>query len=143
MGRDAKETAYPVEVWERATRMVFVHRHEYDSQWAAIVSIAAASAFFARELDPQTAEAMSEFIDEHRKDYGVEPICHALAFAPSTYYRSSGAGPTRLRELDATRGCWWRSPESTITATAPTGPTRSGDICAAKASRSPGAPWRD
>lgn len=29
---------------------------------------------------------MSQFIDEHREEHGVEPICHALAFAPSTYY---------------------------------------------------------
>ncbi|MEA2273159.1 MAG: transposase [Solirubrobacteraceae bacterium] len=31
---------YPPEVRERATRMVFEHRHEYESQWAAITSIA-------------------------------------------------------------------------------------------------------
>ncbi len=31
---------YPQEVRERATRMVFEHRHEYESQWAAITSIA-------------------------------------------------------------------------------------------------------
>ena len=31
---------YPREVRERATRMVFEHRHEYESQWAAITSIA-------------------------------------------------------------------------------------------------------
>ena len=29
------------EVRERATRMVFEHQHEYDSQWAAIESISA------------------------------------------------------------------------------------------------------
>ncbi len=29
---------------------------------------------------------MTEFIDGRRDEYGVEPICHALAFAPSTYY---------------------------------------------------------
>ena len=31
---------YPVEVRERAVRMVFEHQDEYDSQWAAISSIA-------------------------------------------------------------------------------------------------------
>ena len=37
MGRRAP---YPAEVRERAVRMVFEHRHEYESQWAAITSIA-------------------------------------------------------------------------------------------------------
>ena len=27
------------------------------------------------------------FIDDHRKDYGVEPICKVLPIAPSTYSR--------------------------------------------------------
>ncbi len=31
---------YPVEVRERAVRMVFDHQDEYDSQWAAISSVA-------------------------------------------------------------------------------------------------------
>jgi transposase len=31
---------YPVEVRERAVRLVFEHQDEYDSQWAAISSIA-------------------------------------------------------------------------------------------------------
>jgi transposase len=31
---------YPAEVRERAVRMVFEHQDEYDSQWAAICSIA-------------------------------------------------------------------------------------------------------
>jgi hypothetical protein len=29
---------------------------------------------------------MSGFIDDNKAEFGVEPICHALAFAPSTYY---------------------------------------------------------
>jgi putative transposase len=29
---------------------------------------------------------MADFIDEHRADYGVEPICAVLPIAPSTYY---------------------------------------------------------
>src|SRR5690606_32747882 len=31
-------------------------------------------------------EAMKAFIDDHRADYGVEPICKVLPIAPSTYY---------------------------------------------------------
>jgi hypothetical protein len=29
---------------------------------------------------------MTAFIDEHRGDYGVEPICRVLPIAPSTYH---------------------------------------------------------
>jgi transposase len=35
-----RQARYPVEVRERAVRMVFEHQDEYDSQWAAITSIA-------------------------------------------------------------------------------------------------------
>ncbi len=28
---------------------------------------------------------MTSFIDEHRKVYGVEPICSEIPIAPSTY----------------------------------------------------------
>ncbi len=37
----AKRGRYPVEVRERAVRMVFDHQHEYPSQWKAIESVAA------------------------------------------------------------------------------------------------------
>jgi transposase len=39
MGEMARRGRYPAEVRERATRMVFEHQREYESQWAAIVSI--------------------------------------------------------------------------------------------------------
>ena len=29
---------------------------------------------------------MVAFIDDHRRDYGIEPICEVLPIAPSTYY---------------------------------------------------------
>ena len=29
---------------------------------------------------------MVAFIDEHRAEHGVEPICQQLPIAPSTYY---------------------------------------------------------
>ena len=31
-------------------------------------------------------EVIVEFIDEHRCEFGVEPICRSLQVAPSTYY---------------------------------------------------------
>jgi hypothetical protein len=41
---------------------------------------------------------MVAFIDAHRDEYGVEPICAQLPIAPSQYYEHKGreADPTRL-----------------------------------------------
>ena len=41
---------------------------------------------------------MVSFIDEHRGQYGVEPICRVLPIAPSTYYelKARAADPCRL-----------------------------------------------
>ena len=41
---------------------------------------------------------MVAFIDMHRDEYGVEPICAVLPIAPSTYYdaKAREADPTRL-----------------------------------------------
>ena len=41
---------------------------------------------------------MVSFIDEHRGQYGVEPICRVLPIAPSTYYelKARAADPGRL-----------------------------------------------
>ena len=42
---------------------------------------------------------MVSFIDEHRVDHGVEPICKQLPIAPSTYYAH------KSRETDPQRAC--------------------------------------
>ena len=41
---------------------------------------------------------MTSFVDDHRGDYGVEPICTELPIAPSTYYehKAREADPERL-----------------------------------------------
>ena len=44
-----------------------------------------ASAFFAAGARPPTEVTVS-FVDAHRGELGVEPICTALQVAPSTYY---------------------------------------------------------
>ena len=31
---------------------------------------------------------MIQFIDDHKSEYGVEPICRVLLIAPSTYHRA-------------------------------------------------------
>ena len=40
---------------------------------------------------------MVSFVDDHRGEYGVEPICEVLPIAPSTYYEA------KYRERDPTR----------------------------------------
>jgi hypothetical protein len=40
---------------------------------------------------------MVAFIDAHRAEYGVEPICGQLPIAPSTYYE------LKARQADADR----------------------------------------
>jgi hypothetical protein len=43
------------------------------------------------ELDRR--EMMMAFIDAHREDLGIEPICRELAIAPSSYHEHAGALP--------------------------------------------------
>lgn len=45
------------------------------------------------------SEMMVAFIDNHREEYGVEPICEQLPIAPSTYYAH------KAQEADPTRRC--------------------------------------
>ena len=37
---------------------------------------------------------MTRYIDAHRDLFGVEPICRALAIAPSTYYAAKSRPPS-------------------------------------------------
>ena len=43
---------------------------------------------------------MVAFIDDHRQDYGVEPICEVLQFAPSTYYAVRAHTPSARQVRD-------------------------------------------
>jgi len=56
---------YPQELRERAVRMVFEHQHEYASQWAAIVSIAA-------KVGP-SAETLRNWVRRAEVDDGLRP----------------------------------------------------------------------
>ena len=44
---------------------------------------------------------MVSFIDEHRGEHGVEPICSALQVAPSTYYAAKKRQPSARALRDA------------------------------------------
>jgi hypothetical protein len=37
---------------------------------------------------------VSRYVEEHRKSFGVEPICRTLAIAPSSYYAARSRPPT-------------------------------------------------
>lgn len=44
-------------------------------------------AFFGVSGDHPPIAMMVAFIDAHRDEYGVEPICNVLPITPATYYR--------------------------------------------------------
>ncbi|MEM9292273.1 MAG: IS3 family transposase [Acidobacteriota bacterium] len=147
MGRQAR---YSPEVRDRAVRMVLEQQAHYESQWAAIRSIASkigctaetlrksvrqaerdasrraglttserqqlqqlqrenrelkraneilrkASALFRPGGARPPTEELMAFVEEHRDEYGVEPICGVLLIAPSTYYEH------KARERDPSR----------------------------------------
>ena len=58
-----KTTRYSPEVRERAVRMVFEHQAEYDSQWAALNSIAAKIGC--------TAETLRKWVRRAERDQGL------------------------------------------------------------------------
>ena len=61
----ARRGRYPAEVRERAVRMVFEHEREYESQWAAITSIA--------EKFGMTAETLRSWVRQVETDAGKRP----------------------------------------------------------------------
>jgi len=56
---------YPVEVRQRAVRMVFEHRAEYETEWAAMCSIAAKMGM--------TAETLRKWVRQEQVDSGRRP----------------------------------------------------------------------
>ena len=42
-----------------------------------------------------------EFIDDHKDQFGVEPICRELQVAPSTYYAAKSRPPSARSVSDA------------------------------------------
>ncbi|UWQ37499.1 IS3 family transposase [Leisingera aquaemixtae] len=62
-----------------------------------------ASAYFGPGGARPPTEAMISFIDEHRMEYGVEPICKVLPIAPSTYYSWLSVARDPSRASDCAR----------------------------------------
>src|SRR5215471_1395910 len=65
MTSESKSPKFSAEVRERAVRMVFEHRTEHASQWAAIVSIAAKIGC--------TAQTLSNWVRQAERDLGKRP----------------------------------------------------------------------
>ena len=61
----ARRGRYPAEVRERAVRMVFEHEREYESQWAAIASIAGKLGM--------TNETLRKWVRQAEIDGGARP----------------------------------------------------------------------
>ena len=61
----ARRGRYPAEVRERAVRMVFEHEREYESQWAAITSIAGKLGM--------TNETLRKWVRQGERDSGARP----------------------------------------------------------------------
>ena len=60
-----RQTRYPNEVRERAVRLVFEHEREYNSQWAAITSIATKLGM--------TPETLRKWVRRAETDEGLRP----------------------------------------------------------------------
>ena len=58
-----KSVKFSPEVRERAVRMVFEHRGEYESQWAAVVSIAGKIG--------STPQTLLNWVRQHERDTGL------------------------------------------------------------------------
>ena len=43
---------------------------------------------------------MTRYIDEHKEEFGVEPICRVLQFAPATYYAAASRSPSARQVRD-------------------------------------------
>src|SRR3954463_12917666 len=80
---------YPVEVRERAVRMVFEHQGEYATQWNAIVSIA--------EKAGTPAETLRKWVRQAEVDGGSRPGDQRRTRSSSARTASCGAR-TRTRQ---------------------------------------------
>ena len=60
-----RKPPYPREVRERAVKMVFEHRDEYESQWSAITSIA--------QKFGMTSETLGSWVSQAEVDDGQRP----------------------------------------------------------------------
>jgi putative transposase len=46
---------------------------------------------------------MTQFIDQHEHEFGIEPICRTLQVAPSSYYAAKSRPPSARSRSDVVR----------------------------------------
>src|SRR5713101_2178386 len=86
---------YSPEVRERAVRLVFEHQHEHESQWAAIVSVAAKIGCTSETLRSWVRRAE---VDEGRRA-GVSSGCVASCGASRSWTTIPADAADRPRDL--------------------------------------------
>ncbi|UWQ47293.1 IS3 family transposase [Leisingera aquaemixtae] len=91
-----KRAGVPTDV---ADRMKALERENRELRQANEI-LRKASAYFCDGGARPPVEVMVSFIDMHRGEHGVEPICTVLPIAPSTYYEhlAQRADPARLSD---------------------------------------------
>ena len=82
---------YPPELRERAVRMVLEHQQEYESQWAAISSIA--------EKIGCTKETLRTWVRRAERDGGKRPgVIRARSASNRVVWTIAGSHPWMLRQ---------------------------------------------
>jgi len=59
------------------------------------------SASLLRDRARRSSQEVIAYIDKHRGEFGVEPICSVLQFAPRTYYAAKARPPSARALRDA------------------------------------------
>jgi hypothetical protein len=109
----------PSAIWASATAQLLPSASASRSLSGRTVRCAGPTRFCARPArfspwrQPRPAtEVMVSFIDEHRSQYGVEPICRQLLIAPSVYFEAKARQadparvPARPARANINRGIW-------------------------------------
>ncbi|WP_413786546.1 IS3 family transposase [Psychrobacter sp. HII-4] len=76
-----------IQAQSQAERIKELERENRELKQANEIIKKAAGFFRPGGARPQT-QVMVDFIEDHKQQYGVEPICRVLPIAPSTYYRA-------------------------------------------------------
>ncbi|MEM8637068.1 MAG: IS3 family transposase [Pseudomonadota bacterium] len=84
---------------EQAEKMKALEREVRELKQANEI-LRKASAYFCPGGARPPTETMIQFIEDHRGDHGVEPICRVLPIAPATFYDqlAKRADPSRLSD---------------------------------------------